>query len=249
MELAQHASVALGDNVPVVYVNFCGNYVPPYAWRYGSQIDDKLVQGPSVTNSGTSAGTGNLAWNSRPNKVVKTPPPGNTCIDGLSNGLLAAGYHLVFVGTRFTEQVGGPTRRVVQYIFGRTPPEDPNRGEMMEQMLSELREEEKGFLFNAVVFLNPRYFTGSVVEGQHTVSINCNAPEARFTDDKAPRKVWVRNEFRQKLGEAPFLLLPMHSLRIVDDSVVCSRNKEEEVQRAEKAALLASSRTAAQTSA
>lgn len=194
MQQANSKPIALNAGVQQVVVNVHAKILPTSIWRRARQMEDRVTSGAVLTSDGESSGTGTVYLNEQGR---------STSIEGLMEGLVEAGFHLVFVGRRQVYKKGSSPHAVIRFVFGRTPQQDPALREMYADVFDEfVNGWGKTSLWNVLGFVNPYYKEGVPVEGLSAISIDVNGREALVDDvTGAPVLRWQRNEAGEKVSQ------------------------------------------------
>lgn len=233
-------SVKLGDNIPFIYIQVHGKSIDqilPDAWRNAKSMEDKVSTNGTTVDGCESSGTGTIFFMEDERR--------NTSIDGLIESLRGAGYYPVFVGCRESYSVEtGERHKVIRYVFRRTPQSDPHDRNWCERLITELKRVASTSMWNIVAHFNPFYENGKVTEGKNLVSIDLNSREALVKNDGTPVTRWVKDSYKNRVGDAPFQLKPATYLGVRDNQLVKLIDPDE-INAANARAMLLAEREAA----
>lgn len=139
--------------------------------------------------------------------------------------LETAGYEMVagFYKERIdaNDLRGKRTYHMVRFLFARREFAEFSAEfkKMRDVIRAELRSICEGALWRVRVFDNPYFRTGEEVPGERAVSINLEAREPLFRPDGQPIAVWPKDEWGQRIGDAPIPIRVAHRLGVEDGAI------------------------------
>lgn len=137
------------------------------------------------------------------------------------NDLAASGY--IMVDAFF--QVLNPKYIIVRFDFvileHFLPSDEFSQGAKVKAEIG-LRNMAEQNMWRIQAYLNPFFFEGREIDGQHGLAINLDSRKPLVNNDGQPVLVWEKDEQKERIGAAPIELRPRLFLQIQGDEIAIS---------------------------
>ena len=151
-------------------------------------------------------------------------PTENVSLVWFLRELEASGYEVVdaFYQERLNpkgDSYGKGTYHMVRFLFARREDVELSEefGRVKDTLRAELQEICRAAMWRVRAFCNPLYENGEEVPGYSALSINMEARKPLFLPDGQPVTVWQKDEYGERVGDAPLPLRPSFWLMVWPD--------------------------------
>ncbi|MEA3272058.1 MAG: hypothetical protein U9P90_00145 [Patescibacteria group bacterium] len=149
------------------------------------------------------------------------PSTKNVLLGEICVGLMDSGFELVGAFRQEREvpvpwhRSFRPPRHIVRFTFLRKEDiEHWDDAQDYDENVVALHQMCKTTLWQTMVSKNPVFKDSEPVEGQSAVSINCNERTPLFHLDGKPQMRWQKDEYGNRVGDAPLPLQPAYCLGV-----------------------------------